>query len=149
MGRSGAPDGYERAIALTEEAMRVSDETHYEEGERLLREAMELVPDEEHFVNNYVAYCLQVAQNCTLADDPPEAITYYRKALEHMPDDAEAWMDLGAAYARDNQALEALQAWQSALAMLNPRRVRDKENIQNILENVRTVQKILKDPEGN
>ena len=72
------------------------------------------------------------------------AIVYYRKALEQGTDDAEAWMDLGAAYGRNNQPMEALQAWQSALAMLNPRKGRDKENIQSILENVRTVQKGLK-----
>ncbi|NOS66981.1 MAG: hypothetical protein HOO67_01275 [Candidatus Peribacteraceae bacterium] len=144
MAKDFSSDGYERAIELTEEAMRVTDETHYEEGERLLREAMELVPDEVHFLNNYVAFCLQVAQNCTINDEPTQAIIYYRKALEQGVDDAEAWMDLGAAYARNNQAMEALQAWQSALAMLNPKKGRDKENIQNILENVRTVQKVLK-----
>lgn len=138
-------DGYARAVELTEEAMRVSDENHYEEGEKLLREAMELVPDETHFLNNYIAFCLQVAQNCTLNDNPAEAIIYYRKALEQGTDDSESWMDLGAAYARNNQPLEALQAWQSALAMLNPKKGRDKENIQSILENVRTVQKSLKD----
>lgn len=137
-------DGYARAVELTEEAMRVSDETHYEEGERLLREAMELVQDEPHFVNNYVAFCLQIAHNCTLGGEPTEAIVYYRKALEHGTDDSEGWMDLGAAYARNNQPLEALQAWQFALALLNPGKGRDKENIQNILENVRTVQKGLK-----
>lgn len=139
-----ADDGYARAVGLTEEAMRVTDETHYEEGERLLREAMELVPDETHFTNNYVAFCLQIAQNCTLNDDLVEAIVYYRKALEHRTDDPEGWMDLGAAYARNNQPLEALQAWQSALALLNPSKGKDKENIQSILENVRTVQKGLK-----
>ena len=138
-------DGYARAVELTEQAMRVTDETQYEEGERLLREAMELVPDEPHFQNNYIVFCLQVAQNCTLNEDHPEAIIYYRKALEVATDDSEAWMDLGAAYGRNNQPLEALQAWQSALALLNPRRVRDKENIQSILENVRTVQKGLKE----
>lgn len=123
--------------------MRVTDETHYEEGEKLLRKAMNLVPDETHFLNNYVAFCLQIAQNCTINDEPAEAIIYYRKALEQGIDDAEAWMDLGAAYARDNQPLEALQAWQAALAMFNPKKGRDKENIQNILENVRTVQKAM------
>ena len=145
MGKTPSDDGYARAVELTEEAMRVTDETHYEEGERLLKEAMDLVPDETHFLNNYVAFCLQVAQNCTVNDDPAEAIVYYRKALELGTDDAEGWMDLGAAYARNNQPMEALQAWQSALAMFNPRKGRDKENIQNILENVRTVQKGLKE----
>lgn len=141
-------DGYARAVELTEEAMRVTDETHYEEGERLLREAMELVPDESHFLNNYIAFCLQVAQNCAITEDNDEAIIYYRKALEFAVDDAEAWMDLGAVYARMNQPLDALQAWQSALALFNPRKGRDKENIQNILENVRMVQKGLKDKGG-
>ncbi len=141
--RPPSSDGYARAIELTEEAMDVSDENNYEEGERLLKEAMELVPDEVHFLNNYIAYCLQVAQNCTINDDPAEAIVYYRKALELGMDDAEGWMDLGAAYARNDQPMEALQAWQSALAMLNPKKGRDKENIQNILENVRTVQQAL------
>ena len=145
MGQPPSDDGYARAVELTEEAMRVTDETHYEEGEQLLKEAMELVPDETHFLNNYIAFCLQVAQNCTLNDDPVEAIIYYRKALEQGTDDAESWMDLGAAYARLNQPLEALQAWQAALALMNPRKGRDKENIQNILENVRTVQRGLKD----
>ena len=147
MGTPPHSDGYARAVELTEEAMRVTDETHYEEGEKLLREAMELVPDEPHFLNNYIAFCLQVAQNCTLNDEPAEAIVYYRKALELGTDDAEGWMDLGAAYARNDQSLEALQAWQNALAMLNPGKGRDKENIQNILENVRTVQNALKDNE--
>lgn len=123
--------------------MRVSDESNYKEGERLLKKAMELVPEETHFLNNYVAFCLQVAQNCTINDEPAEAIIYYRKALEQGTDDAEGWMDLGAAYARNNQPMEALQAWQSALAMLNPKKGRDKENIQSILENVRTVQEAL------
>lgn len=143
MGKPLSNDDYARAIELTEEAMRVSDETNYAEGERLLREAMELVADEVHFLNNYIAFCLQVAQNCTINDEPGEAIIYYRKALEQGTDDSEAWMDLGAAYARSNQPMEALQAWQSALAMMNPKKGRDKENIQNILENVRTVQKAL------
>ncbi len=136
-------DGYARAIELTEEAMRITDETHYEEGERLLKEAMDLMPDEVHFLNNYIAFCLQVAQNCTFNDEPAEAIIYYRKALEQGTDDSEAWMDLGAAYARNNQPLEALQAWQGALAMMNPHKGRDKENIAAILENVRTVQRGL------
>ena len=153
MGQPPSDDGYtracpddrfRRAVELTEEAMRVSDETHYEEGERLLREAMDLVPDEPHFLNNYIAYCLQVAHNCSLNDEHGEAITYYRKALELGTDDAEAWMDLGAVYARSNLPMEALQAWQSALALMNPRKGRDKENIENILENVRTVEKVLK-----
>ncbi len=127
--------------------MRVTDETHYETGEKLLREAMELVPDETHFLNNYIAFCLQVAHNCTLNGEPAEAIIYYRKALEQGTDDSEGWMDLGAAYARNNQPMEALQAWQAALAMLNPKKGRDKENIQSILENVRTVQRGLKEME--
>ena len=143
MPKDFAPDGYAKAIALTEEAMRVTDETHYEKGEELLREAMELVPEEPHFLKNYVEFCLQVAHNCTLGDDHKEATIYYRKALEQTPDDAEAWMDLGAAYARDNKALDALQAWQSALALLNPRKGRDKANIEEILENVRTMEKLL------
>ena len=145
MGTPPNSDGYARAVELTEEAMRVTDETHYEEGERLLKEAMELVPEETHFLNNYIAFCLQVAQNCTLNDEPAEAIIYYRKALEQGTDDAETWMDLGACYARLNQPMEALQAWQNALSLLNPRKGRDKENIQNILENVRTVQKGFKE----
>ena len=143
MGKDFSDDGYARAIALTEEAMRITDETHYEEGGKLLREAMDLVPDEPHFLNNYVAFCLQVAHNCSLNEEHSEAIIYYKKALELMTDDSEAWMDLGAVYARLNQPLEALQAWQNALSLLNPRKGRDKENIQNILENVRTVQKGL------
>ncbi len=143
--RPSSEDGYARAIELTDEAMRVSDETHYKEGEKLLREAMELVPEEPHFLNNYVAFCLQVAQNCAITEDHKEAILYYKKSLELMTDDAEAWMDLGAVYARNNQPLEALQAWQSALALMNPRKGRDKENITTILENVRTVQKGLKE----
>lgn len=144
MKKLPSDDGYAQAVELTEEAMRITDETHYEEGERLLKEAMELVPDEPHFLNNYVAFCLQVAHNCTLAEENEEAIVYYRKSLELITDDAEAWMDLGAAYARNNQPLEALQAWQSALALMNPRKGRDKENIQSILENVRTVERGLK-----
>ena len=145
MGEHSSDDGYARAVELTEEAMRITDETHYKEGEKLLREAMDLVPDEPHFLNNYVAFCLQVAQNCSITEDHEAAIAYYKKALELMTDDAEAWMDLGAVYARLNQPLEALQAWQNALSLLNPRKGRDKENIQNILENVRTVQKVLKE----
>ena len=127
--------------------MQVSDETHYEEGEKLLKKAMELVPDEELFTRNYVEFCLQVAYNCTQTEDHDEAIVYFRNALEQTPDDAEAWMDLGAVYARLNKPLDALQAWQSALAMLNPKKGRDKENSQNILENVRTVQEGLQDLE--
>ena len=145
MSPRSSDDGYARAVELTEEAMRVTDETHYKEGEKLLREAMELVPDETHFLNNYIAFCLQVAQNCSINEDNDEAIVYYRKALEFAVDDAEAWMDLGAVYARMNQPLDALQAWQSALALFNPRKGRDKENIQNILENVRMVQRGLKE----
>ena len=147
MKKPPSSDGYERAVELTEEAMRVTDETHYEEGERLLREAIIAAPEEELFMENYIQFCLQVAHNCTIAEDHPEAIAYYRKVLEQRPDDSETWMDTGAAYARNNNPLDALQAWQSALALLNPKKGKDKENIQAILENVRVVQNALKDGE--
>lgn len=123
--------------------MRVSDETHYKQGEKLLREAMELVPDEELFTQNYVEFCLQVAENCTLEENYIEAVGYFRKALKARPDDAETLMDLGAAYARNNEVTEAVEAWQKALALLNPKKGRDKQNIESILENVRIVQKAM------
>ncbi len=143
MGNPPNSDGYARAIELTEEAMRVADETHYEEGEALLKEAMELVPDEELFANNYTEFCLQIAQNNTLDENYEEAVTYFLKALDGRPDDAETLMDLGAAYARNNDPVEAVGAWQKALVLLNPKKGRDKENIQNILENVRILQKAM------
>lgn len=140
-GKRSQKDPFARAIELTERAMQVSDESHYEEGEELLREAVELVPDEEQFVRNYVEFCLQVAQNSVIAEDYAEAIAYYLKTLEHVPD-AETFMDLGNAYAHNSQPLEALQAWHQALGLLG-KRGKDKENAQIILENVRTVQRAL------
>lgn len=145
MGKNSPSDGYARAVELTEQAMRVSDETHYEEGERLLREAAELMPEERLFTQNYVEFCLQVAQNCILANDHDEAISYYRKALRQSPDDPETLIDLGSAYAHNDQSHEALEAWQKALGLLNAARGKDKANIEAILENVRTVQKALKE----
>lgn len=134
---------YERAVELTKEAMQLSDDADYDGAEELLREAMDLVPDEELFTQNYVQFCLQVAHNHTLEDNHGTAIDFYRKALEQFPDDAEGWMDLGAAYARNNEPLEALQAWQAAVALMNPKKGRDKQNIQDILENVREVERAL------
>ena len=145
MSKNSANDGYARAVELTEEAMRISDETHYEEGERLLREAAELVPDEQTFTQNYVEFCVQVAHNNILNGDYDEAIAYYRKALRKFPDDAETLIDLGSAYAHNEQGPEALEAWQKALKLLNAARGKDKANIETILENVRTVQKALKE----
>ena len=123
--------------------MRVSDETHHKEGEKLLREAMELLPDEELFTNNYIEFCLQVAENCTIEEDYIEAVGYFRKALKARPDDSETLMDLGAAYARNNEAAEAFDAWQKALSLLNPKKGKDKQNIESILENVRIVQRAM------
>lgn len=147
MSRSSAPNGFDKAIELTERAMQASDMEDFEAAADLLEEAMELMPGEEPFTQNYVEFCLQVAQNATLDDDHDQAITYFMRAIDGNPNDAETLMDLGAAHARNNDPVEAIGAWQKALALLNPKKGKDKQNIESILENVRAVQKALKDAE--
>jgi Flp pilus assembly protein TadD len=73
------------------------------------------------------------------------APAYLERAAEANPEDAETLMDLGAAYARNNDPVEAIGAWQKALVLLNPKKGKDKQNIESILENVRMVQRALKD----
>jgi tetratricopeptide (TPR) repeat protein len=131
---------WEDAIELTKDAMAASDGGEHKKAEKLLKKAMELVPEEETFTNNYVEYCLQVGHNCALEEDHKQAVFFLKKALEQSPNDAEGWMDLGSEYAKCNLPVEALEAWQTALDLFNPKRPRDKHNIEDILENIRMVQ---------
>lgn len=137
---------FARAIELTETALAYSDEGQYDEAEVLLRQALLAVPDDETMMKNYVGFCLEVAHNhhCVF-ENFVDAIRYYKKVLEVVPTEAETWMDLGSAHANNDETLEALQAWQKALELLDIKRPGDRENIQRILENVRTVQRGLEE----
>jgi tetratricopeptide (TPR) repeat protein len=129
------------AFALTAKAIECSDISQYEKGEKLLRKALELAPDNDQIVENYVNYCLQIAENNLVAfEQYDEAIRYYKKALEFSEGDASTWMDLGTAHAYTDQPVETLEAWQKALEKLDPREAEDREDIQRLLENIRMVQ---------
>lgn len=130
------------AFSLTAQALELSDEEHYEKGEKLLRQALDLAPEHETIVDNYVNYCLTVAENNLVAfEQYEEAVRYYEKALEFAKGDAATWMDLGTAYAYQDNPKQTLEAWQKALGMLDPRKPEDREDIQRLLENIRLVQK--------
>jgi tetratricopeptide (TPR) repeat protein len=134
---------WEDAIEYTQDAMAASDDGDFAKAEKLLKKATELVPEEETFRTNYVQFCLQVGHNFSLEKKHKQAAQYFEKALEKEPNDAEAWMDAGTEHAECGALAEALEAWQNALALLNPKRARDKQNIEDLLENIRTVQEGL------
>ncbi|TSC57496.1 MAG: designed protein CTPR3 [Candidatus Peregrinibacteria bacterium Greene0416_19] len=139
----------DRVMELTQQAIALSDEGHYDAAEALLRKALVLLPDNEDIIRNYVNFCIEVAHNhhCVF-ENFVDAIKYYKKVLEVVPTEAETWMDLGSAHASNQEIMDALQAWQKALELLDVTRPRDKENIRLILENVRMVQGGLKDIDG-
>jgi len=130
------------AFSLTAKAMDCSEAEQYAKGEKLLRQAVEMAPENDMIIDNYVNYCIQIAENNLVAFKKyAEAIRYYRKALEFSDGEAATWMDLGTAYAYEDQPMETLEAWQKALQLLDPRKPEDRQDIQQLLDNIRVVQK--------
>ena len=126
-----------QAILFTQEALECADDPErYDEAEELLAKALHLVPDDETIVSNYVGFCTQVAANHALDQAHDDAIRYFRLALQHAPDDPETWLDLGSAYAEQNMAMEALEAWGQCLRVLNRKQDIYKECVETIGENV-------------
>jgi tetratricopeptide (TPR) repeat protein len=107
------------AINLTKRAQRcANDPQHYARAADLLEQAVNLVPGDETLVQNYVGYCTEIATYHLQDGKYTEAVMFFTRALHYAPNDPESWLDLGTAYANQDNALEACRAWQDALRYL-------------------------------
>lgn len=137
----------ERSIRCTQQARECGDNpVEYDKAERLLAEAIRLVPDEPVFRANYVGFCTQVAAHCASDGEYDKAIRYLQCVLIYTPNDPEMWLDLGTAYANQNMALEALQAWSECLRSIKRAKAVERECTQAIAANVMIIARAL-DPQ--
>lgn len=127
----------ERAIRCTQQARECGDDPEqYDDAERLLAEALSLMPKEPIFRENYVGFCTQLAANFADDGDHENAIRYLQCVVTYAPDDSEAWLDLGTAYANCNMALQALEAWSECLKSIKRAKQVEKECTETIAANV-------------
>lgn len=123
----------EDALPLIERANERAAHGRYDQAYALYRQILKLLPDDASVCQDAADFCFALGHNATVNEDYAQAIVWFGRAAEIVPDDSDILLRLGVAQAQNGDAIAAIRTWLTAVSVLNPRDEDCAANIENVM----------------